>query len=186
MTLYEIFIIAFALALDAFAVAIAAGTFFGKVTRRQNFRLSFHFGLFQFLMPIIGWLCGSELVRFIADYDHWIAFFVLSAIGCRMIYNAVNLNQNISKDISRGWSLVGLSVATSLDALAVGFSLGIIQQEIVFPSIIIGLVASSMTIIGLKSGEKLSQKYGIRAQTLAGLVLIGIGIKIVFDHYVLV
>jgi manganese efflux pump family protein len=133
-------------------------------------------------MPIIGWFCGSGIVSLIADYDHWIAFIILSVIGGRMIYNAMSIEQKISKDISKGWSLVSLSLATSIDALAVGFSLGIIQEGIVFPSVIIGIVAAIMTLIGLKSGERLSQHYGTKAETIAGLVLIGIGIKIVFDH----
>ncbi|MFH1051050.1 MAG: manganese efflux pump MntP family protein [bacterium] len=183
MEIYLVILIAFALAIDAFAVSFAAGTYFGKATSRQKFRLSFHFGLFQFLMPILGWIAGSEVVKIIEKYDHWVAFVILVIIGGKMIFDALMNGTNVlTKDITKGFSLINLSVATSIDALAVGFSLGIVNSEIIFPSIVIGVVASSMSLIGIKAGEKLSSFFGRKIAVLGGVVLILIGIHIIFNH----
>ncbi len=169
--------------MDAFAVAISAGAYYVKTTNGQRFRLSFHFGLFQFLMPIIGWFLGVEIVELIDEYDHWIAMIILSIIGIKMIYDGINNSENlVKKDISKGWALILLSIATSIDALAVGFSIGIIQERIIIPSIMIGIVAGILTLIGIWLGEKLSFKYGKRISILGGLILIIIGIKILNEH----
>ncbi len=184
MELYLVILIAFALAIDAFAVSFAAGAYFGKATQRQKFRLSFHFGLFQFLMPIIGWFAGSEIVKIIEQYDHWVAFVVLSIIGSKMIYDAMNNSSNVlTQDISKGFKLINLSIATSIDALAVGFSLGLVNSEIIIPSIIIGIVAATMSLIGIKAGEKLASFFGRKISVLGGVVLILIGIHIMLSHF---
>ena len=175
--------IAFALAIDAFAVSFAAGAYFGRATQRQKFRLSFHFGLFQFLMPIIGWIAGSEVVKIIENFDHWLALLILVIIGGKMIFDSIaNGTHVLNKDISKGLSLINLSIATSLDALAVGFSLGIVNSDIIIPSIIIGIVAASMSLVGIKSGEKLSSFFGRKIAIIGGIVLILIGLHIVLDH----
>jgi putative Mn2+ efflux pump MntP len=179
----EIFFIAFALAIDAFAVSFAAGSYFGKATAHQKFRLSFHFGLFQFFMPIAGWLAGSEIVTVIEDYDHWIACIILFIIGAKMIKDAISGEEGrISKDISKGFSLINLSVATSIDALAVGFGIGILKGDILFPSVIIGIVAASLSLVGIKLGERISLKFGSRVAAFGGVILILIGLNIVFSH----
>jgi manganese efflux pump family protein len=183
MSFYYIILIAFALAIDAFAVSMAAGSFWGKSTARQKFRLSFHFGLFQFFMPLVGWLAGNEIVGLISEYDHWLAFAVLAAVGIKMIEGGIKGSENsITKDVSRGWVLVSLAIATSIDALAVGFSIGIIGDGIFFPSLIIGIVAAAMSLVGIKSGEKLSKKFGQRVQIAGGIVLLAIGAKILIEH----
>jgi putative Mn2+ efflux pump MntP len=183
MEIFYIIPIAFALAIDAFAVSVAAGSYFGKTSSRQKFRLSFHFGLFQFAMPIAGWFAGAEIVGILADFDHWLAFGILAAIGGKMLADSFSSKTDIiDKDITRGLTLVGLAVATSIDALAVGFGMGIIQAEILFPSIIIGIVAAAMSLIGIKFGEKLSLRFGKRLQALGGIVLILIGMEIVAEH----
>lgn len=183
MNFVFIIFIAFALALDAFAVSVAAAAFLGQLGGRQKFRLSFHFGLFQFMMPLLGWLAGSNIVRYIARYDHWIAFTILAVIGVKMIVDANHPEmRHFSKDITRGWSLVTLSVATSIDALAVGFSIGIIKDHILLPAVIIGLVAAGMSLIGMKLGILLSQKFGQKISVVGGIVLILIGFHIVVDH----
>ncbi len=176
-------LIALALALDAFAVAIAAGAYYVKASNHQRFRLSFHFGLFQFIMPILGWFSGIEIVEIIEIFDHWIAMIILSIIGIKMIYEGLNNSENIiKKDVSKGWSLILLSIATSIDAFAVGFSIGIIKGTIIVPSIMIGIVASLMTLFGLWIGEKLSFKFGKRISVIGGLILIIIGFKILNEH----
>ena len=183
MNILLIILIAFALAIDAFAVSLGAGAYFRETTARQKFRLSFHFGLFQLIMPIIGWLAGSGLSKFIENFDHWLALGILSIIGINMIRNSMKKQEEkINKDISRGFSLISLSVATSIDALAVGFSIGIINVSIFLPAIIIGIVAASMTLIGIKLGEILSLKFGKTMEIIGGCILILIGLNIVLEH----
>ncbi len=184
MNLIEVIGIAFGLAMDAFAVAIAVGSRLEKLTFRPLFRLSFHFGLFQFLMPIIGWFCGSRIAVYIRDFDHWIAFGLLGIIGGKMIYESFSRKSELNalRDPTRKWSLIMLSLATSIDALAVGLSLAMIDVEIFSASIIIGIVAAGMTLIGLFSGRKLGELFGRRMELLGGLVLIAIGVKILLEH----
>ena len=177
-----IILIAFALAMDAFAVSLAGAVYLGKTNRRQKFRLSFHFGLFQFLMPLIGWMLGASIEQYVRDYDHWIAFAILMLIGAKMCYDAFSEERTVNKDISKGWSLVALSVATSIDAMAVGFSYGVIDRDILFPAIIIGLVASGMSLFGIKLGEKLSVKFGSNAALIGGIVLMFIAANILREH----
>lgn len=173
--------IAFALAMDAFSVSVGAGAYFRKTSRRQKFRLSFHFGLFQFLMPMVGWLVGKQIVGIVANYDHWIAFVILCLLGGKMLLDS-RRTKLITEDITRGWKLVGLSVATSLDALAVGFSVSLLDMQIFAMSIVIGLVASGMTLLGIFLGERLSFHLGRWAGSFAGVILILIGMQIVLHH----
>jgi putative Mn2+ efflux pump MntP len=171
------------LALDAFAVSIAGGAYFGKSSSRQKFRLSFHFGLFQFMMPIIGWFAGARFVSITKDYDHWIAFIILLAIGIKMIMDSLKGDDEIiSKDISKGINLVSLAFATSIDALAVGFSFGIMNHDIFFASVIIGITAALMSLIGIKIGEVMSVKYGNKVGLAGGIILIILGLNILYEH----
>lgn len=177
--------IALGLAMDAFAVAIGTGLQLCVVSRRQTFRMAFHFGLFQFLMPIVGWLAGLTLVDLIAPVDHWIAFGLLAFIGGKMIYEAFAHKDDESADScdpTRGWSLVGLSVATSIDALAVGLSLAVLGLDIWYPAIVIGIVAGALTVLGLELGCRFGSLLGKRMEVVGGLVLIGIGVKILVEH----
>lgn len=184
MDFVTVLLIAFALAIDAFAVALSTGAYLVKASARQTFRLSFHFGLFQFLMPILGWLAGSTLVQWIAAFDHWIAFVLLAAIGGKMIHAGAggDGDAGVRSDVTRGGSLVSLSVATSIDALAVGLSLSFLGTDIVYPSVVIGIVAAVMTILGMRLGERLSARFGRRMEFAGGVVLVLIGARIVLEH----
>jgi len=175
-------LIAVALGIDAFAVSLSAGAYLVRADVRQTFRLSFHFGLFQFFMPILGWLAGAEIADVIKDLDHWVAFGLLALIGGKMIKESLQKAERIKRDVTRGWSLVALSVATSIDALAVGFSLSLIGMRIVFPSVLIGVVASMMSLVGVRMGERVSGMIGRRVEFVGGLVLILIGVRIVLEH----
>jgi putative Mn2+ efflux pump MntP len=175
------FLVAFALAIDAFSVSIGAGAYFRKTSKRQKFRLSFHFGLFQFVMPILGWFAGKQIVGIVENYDHWIAFVILCLLGGKMLLES-RKTKPITEDITRGWKLIGLSVATSLDALAVGFSVSFLVRQIFAMSIVIGLVASGMTLLGIFLGERLSFHFGRWAGSFAGAILILIGMQIVLHH----
>jgi putative Mn2+ efflux pump MntP len=157
--------LALALAMDAFAVALGTGTTLSRLTGRHLFRLGFHFGLFQALMPIIGWLAGQTIVQYIASWDHWIAFFLLAIIGGRMIHEAGSDEEKPEdRDPTRGLSLVLLSIATSIDALAVGFSLSVIGVSIWVPALIIGLVAGGLTIIGMLMGKRFGDRWGAKVE----------------------
>lgn len=178
--------IAFGLAMDAFAVAIAVGSRLKRPSIRQFFRLSFHFGLFQFLMPIIGWLGGSQIARLVQSWDHWLAFGLLAVIGSKMIYESFGKHDPDFKlaDPTRRWSLIVLSVATSIDALAVGLSIAMLEVRIIRASIIIGIVAAAMTSVGMLFGGRLGARFGKAMEFCGGLILIGIGIKILLAHTV--
>jgi putative Mn2+ efflux pump MntP len=171
--------------MDAFAVAIVTGLTVKPLTKRHVFRLAFHFGLFQFFMPIIGWAAGTALQKHIADFDHWLAFGLLSFIGGKMMWSSLHgekQEQNSRYDPTSGWQLVMLSVATSIDALAVGLSMGLIGSAIIKPALIIGVVAAGFTTIGMALGKKIGSVWGKRVEIAGGLILIAIGVKIVIEH----
>lgn len=178
--------IALALAMDAFAVALAAGAVVNPLTRRHLFRLGFHFGLFQALMPIAGWLVGMAVQKWIAAYDHWIAFGLLAVVGGRMILEAFDEEKDkASSDPTRGLTMVMLSVATSIDALAVGLSLAMLSVSVWLPAAVIGVVAGVLTVCGMLLGRRLGANWGRRVEVCGGLVLCVIGVKILLEHTVL-
>jgi putative Mn2+ efflux pump MntP len=175
--------LAAALAMDAFAVSMCAGAALPRISGRHYFRLSFHFGLFQFMMPVLGWLAGSAIHNILSAFDHWIAFGLLFLVGGKMILESFRRPEaKIHSDPTRGFSLLALSVATSIDALAVGLSLAFLSINIWWPSVIIGLVAALATATGLKIGDALGKAAGRRAELLGGLIIIAIGLKILTDH----
>ncbi len=175
--------IALALAMDAFAVAIGVSLTVAPLTGRHFFRLGFHFGLFQALMPVIGWLAGITVQKQLAAFDHWLAFGLLAFVGSKMIHEALkDEEQRKTGDPTRGLSLVVLSVATSIDALAVGLSLGMLGVSIWRPAAVIGLVAGLLTLIGMLLGRRIGSLWGRKVEVLGGLILIGIGCKILFEH----
>lgn len=186
MNIIETLIIACGLAMDAFSVSISAGMAVKKPDAGHYFRLSFHFGLFQFMMPVIGYLAGRHIERYIRDYDHWLAFALLAFIGVRMIYAALFGDEGETKfeerDPSRGWTLVVLSVATSIDALAVGLSLGVLGRAILLPSVIIGVTCALFSLAGVYIGKRTGALMGRRAEALGGAMLVLIGLKILMDH----
>jgi len=176
--------IAIGLAMDAFAVSIAAGLTLKHVDARQTVRLAWHFGLFQAFMPVIGWFAGRSVERWIAPVDHWIAFALLATIGGRMIYESFSDHddERPAVDPTRGWSLVVLSVATSIDALAVGLSLALLGVSIWLPALVIGVVAFVFTAVGLHVGRRFGTLLGRRVETVGGVVLIVIGLRILIEH----
>lgn len=175
--------LAVALAMDALAVALATGLALPVMTKRHLFRLGWHFGLFQALMPILGWLAGLTVQKWIAAFDHWLAFGLLVFVGVRMLREAGQDNASSGPaDPTRGWSLILLSVATSIDALAVGLSLAMLGIPIWWPALVIGLVAAALTVTGMLLGRRLAHQWGGWVEKMGGLVLIGIGLKILWQH----
>ena len=175
--------IAFALGIDAFVVSLSTGAYLVRADARQTFRMSFHFGLFQALMPVLGWLAGSGFADIIRDVDHWVAFMLLGIVGGRMIWNSFHgASDDIMRDLTRGWSLISLSIATSIDALAVGLSLSLIDVHIAIPAIVIGVVAGVMSLVGIRLGERVSGRFGTHMEFIGGVILVLIGARIVFEH----
>lgn len=165
--------------MDAFAVALAVSSGLCFVTFRHMFRLTWHFGLFQSLMTLVGWVGGESVSGFLGGLNNWIAFGLLVFLGVKMVKESWDSEKRVQGfDPTRGWSLVGLSVATSLDALAVGISFSLIGMSILWPSLIIGIIAFLMTLIGMKIGHRVGKNLGEWAERAGGIVLIAIGAKI--------
>jgi len=161
LSFIEIVLVALALAMDAFAVSIASGTNSNFKGNRAFIRLAFHLGWFQFLMPVIGWFAGSTFSYYISSFDHWIALILLSFVGFKMIKSAFSSDENKGlKDPSKGKMLVLLSVATSIDALAIGFSIALLGIDIWYPATIIGIITGTLSFIGIKAGNFLGNKFG--------------------------
>jgi putative Mn2+ efflux pump MntP len=180
----SIFFIAVGLSVDCFAVALG-----GSVAAREHYwlrtvRVALSFGFFQALMPVLGWLAGRTVVDYIADYDHWVAFVLLAAVSGRMFWEAFHHGENREKelDITRGFLLITLSIATSIDALAVGLSFAFIRVDIAVASPIIGVVAFIATIIGFVLGKKAGKLISKRAEIIGGVILLVIAFRILLGH----
>jgi manganese efflux pump family protein len=183
MPLYEVILIALGLAADAFAVSVAVGSTGATHGHRSMLRLSFHFGLFQCIMPILGWLAGLSIAHYVQSVDHWIVFGLLLWVAIHMLRSAGEDHELVmQQDPSRGVMLVVLSVATSLDALAIGLSLALLHVSIWYPSVVIGIITGAMSLVGILLGQRFSRKFGRRAAQGGGVMLILIGIRILLAH----
>ncbi len=176
-------VIAFGLAMDALAVSLGIGTTGQANSKRARFRLAFHFGFFQAGMTLLGWLAGSTISGFISQFDHWIAMALLGYVGVNMVRSGFHPDQETySTDPSRGKTLMMLCVATSLDAMAVGLSMAMLHADVVVPSIIIGVITLGLSAAGLLAGARLGEAFGKKMEIAGGLLLIGMGLRIVFLH----
>jgi manganese efflux pump family protein len=174
---------AIALGTDAFAVSAAVAAALKRLTARHTFRLTWHFGLFQSMMTIIGWSGGSALATFASGMNLWIAAGILFFLGFKMIYESGDSEHRTEAyDPTRGWSLVALSVATSIDALAVGISLSLIGVPIWIPALWIGIAASAMSFIGTRLGRHAGTILGKWAERAGGIVLIAIGVRVLVAY----
>ncbi len=183
MGFFALMMIALGLGMDCFAVSLGIGTARTCKSFRPFFRLCFHFGLFQGGMALLGYLAGSTIAPLIESVDHWIAMGLLAFVGIRMIKGGMNPEaETYCDDPSKGWTLVMLAVATSIDALAVGLSFAFLQVDIVPASLTIGITSTIMSIIGLTIGHGLGTAFGKRMEIIGGLILNGIGINIVISH----
>jgi putative Mn2+ efflux pump MntP len=177
--------IAVALAMDCFAITLGLACGARGLTMKQAVRMAAYFGGFQFLMPVAGWFAGDRLLSLIKDFDHWIAFGLLALIGGRMIYESFGMSEEekaCRPDQTQGTRLLVLALATSIDALAVGLSLGVIRTSILYPAVVIGATSFALTVAGAKLGPVLGRIVGRRAELVGGLILFGIGAKILVEH----
>lgn len=183
MDIITAFFIALGLAMDAFAVSVASGLTIKSLRVRHALRISLFFGLFQAVMPVAGWLAGLALKDFVEKVDHWVAFAILAFIGTKMIYEASVFERTERKtDALSTTVLVGLSVATSIDALAVGVTFAFLDIVIVTPVVIIGLVTFFMSYSGVCIGRRFGNVSEKKIEVLGGLILIAIGLKILIEH----
>jgi putative Mn2+ efflux pump MntP len=184
MPFWTIFLIAIGLAMDCFAVSLGVGTAGTATGPRSKFRLFFHFGLFQGGMTLLGWLAGKTVVTYISNIDHWVAFGLLAFVGVRMIHSGLRKEgeEPAIPDPSRGMTLVMLSVATSIDALAVGLSLALMEVNVFWSALVIGGVSAALSLVGLSLGNQLGQRFGKTMEVIGGLILIGIGLRVLITH----
>jgi putative Mn2+ efflux pump MntP len=186
MPFWTIFLIAIGLAMDCFAVSLGVGTAGTATGPRPTFRLFFHFGLFQGGMTLLGWLAGKTVVTYVASVDHWVAFALLAFVGVRMIRGGLQKagEEPAIPDPSRGLTLVMLSIATSIDALAVGLSLALLDVNVFWSALLIGGVSAVLSLVGLLLGNQLGLRFGKSMEILGGMILIAIGLRVVITHLI--
>jgi putative Mn2+ efflux pump MntP len=185
MDMPTVMLIAVGLAMDCFAISITNGIAMKNTGINDALKIAIFFGLFQAGMPIIGWLAGLGVIEFISSFDHWIAFGLLSVIGGKMIYESTKIEPKKTQvKIQRISILLMLSIATRIDALAVGLSFAFLRVAIVIPIIVIGTVTFMLSFIGVFAGNRFGRFFGKRIETVSGLILIGIGIKILAEHLI--
>jgi putative Mn2+ efflux pump MntP len=183
MDIASLFLIAIGLAMDVFALSLGVGTSCYGTSWHCRLRMAFHFGLFQGGMTLLGWLAGKQISEFISKFDHWVAFALLVFVGIRMLHSGFDPNgESHPVDPSRGMTLILLSLAASLDALAVGLSLAFLEGDILISSLVIGGVSLILSIVGTAFGRSLGFRFGKRTEIFGGLLLIAIGIRIVITH----
>jgi putative Mn2+ efflux pump MntP len=187
MSTFKLLVIAVALAMDAFAVSVAVGTSLKNISSRQIFRLSWHFGFFQAAMPVLGWCAGLTIREQIEQYDHWIAFALLAFVGSHMIreaFSGEDGEKHRKKDPTKGASLVMLSLATSIDALAIGLSLSLLKISIWYPAFFIGITAGLFTLAGMHIGSRIGSmtRFSHYGEAIGGIVLFLIAFNILYEH----
>lgn len=184
MPIWTILLIAIGLAMDCFAVSLGVGTAGTATGPRPTFRLFFHFGLFQAGMTLLGWLAGKTVVTYISNIDHWVAFILLAFVGGRMIRSGLRKEGEAPSipDPSRGLTLVMLSVATSIDALAVGLSLALLSVNVLWAALLIGGVSALLSLVGLMVGNQLGLRFGKTMEVIGGVILILIGMRVLITH----
>lgn len=183
MELITIIVIAVGLAMDAFVVSIISGSAYRQLHVKHALRMALSFGVFQAFMPLIGSLAGLSLKDYIQNYDHWVAFALLAAVGGKMIYESFKIKSvKENPDPSNIFVLLVLSIATSIDALAIGITLSFITSSIALAAAIIGLITFVLSYAGVLIGKRFGHFFENRIEALGGLVLIGIGVKIMCEH----
>ncbi|MDO4815701.1 MAG: manganese efflux pump MntP family protein [Bacillota bacterium] len=182
MGFLDLFLIAVALSMDAFAVSVCKGLSVGKLKPKHSLIAGAYFGGFQALMPVVGFLLGFKFEKFIVSVDHWIAFVLLAVIGANMIKEALGGDED-EVDSSFGFkAMLPMAVATSIDALAVGITFAFLNVSIVKAAALIGITTFVLSAIGVVVGNLFGAKYKSKAELLGGIVLILIGLKILLEH----
>ncbi|MEM2920896.1 MAG: manganese efflux pump MntP family protein [Candidatus Bathyarchaeia archaeon] len=175
-------LVAVSLAMDAFSVSIAHGLVNRSFKSINAMKLGISFGLFQTFMPILGWLAGINVVELISGFDHWVAFGLLAFIGARMIYESVRDRPvKLVNSLTVG-ALLLLSIATSIDALAVGLSLSFLRVPILAPAALAGITTFSLSFLGVYFGSRFGRLLGNKVELIGGAILLCIGLRILLEH----
>lgn len=182
MTLFELILLAFGLSFDTFAVSVSTGLTISRIKFLQGVRIALVLAFFQSLMPLMGWLGGSQVEKYLDDYDHWIAFGLLAILGIKMITDAFKKSEEKNFNPMLFSVLVVMALATSIDALVVGVSLAFTNANIWLALLIIGAITFLVAMIGMLLGKNVNGKFGKKAEILGGVILIGIGLKILLGH----
>ena len=171
--------------MDAFAVSIVSGIAYKRLEVKHALRIAVFFGGFQALMPLVGYLAALSIKEYITGYDHWVAFGLLSAVGGKMIYESFKIKPtNGNFNPANIFVLLVLSVATSIDALAVGVTLSFITSSVIIAAAIIGLVTFALSYIGVFIGGRFGHFFENKIEAIGGLILIGLGLKILLEHLI--
>lgn len=179
----ELILLALGLAMDAFAVSVASGIAFRNFRIQHALRMALAFGLFQAIMPIVGWMAGRTLQQLVTGVDHWIAFVLLACIGAKMVYEAYRIEEAEQAGNPFAFAaLLLLALATSIDALAVGITFAMLKTAIIGPVAVIGSITFVLCLAGVYVGEAFGHFFEKRIEIFGGLVLIGIGLKILVQH----
>ena len=183
MSIIEIALIGVGLAMDSFAVSICKGLAMRRMNYKKAIIIAAFFGVFQALMPALGYVLGTTFANKIAAIDHWIAFILLALIGANMIKEALSSDDDECQDDSlRLGDLIMLSIATSIDALAVGITFAFFNVSLLLSVSMIGIITFIICVIGVKVGNVFGEKYKSKAELAGGLILIVMGAKILIDH----
>lgn len=185
MDIFSLLLIALSLSMDCFAIALGISCSGKRISRAMVLRVAAAFGIAQAVMPAIGWLAGRSLINIISGYDHWVVFGLLLAVGIHMLWESFRGEEAGEKlDLTRGWALISLAVITSIDALATGLALAFQQVNIAVAAIAIGAVTFIVVIAGFVIGGRVGALLGRWAGVLGGLILIGIGTRVLIEHLV--
>ena len=182
MGILEILLVSIGLAMDAFAVSICKGLSMKKMNWKNAIIVGLYFGIFQALMPIIGYFLGSTFESFVTQIDHWIAFGLLGFIGINMLKEAFSKDSENCNDSIDFKTMIILAIATSIDALAVGITFAFLKVNVILAATMIGVLTFLISVLGIKIGNKFGDKYERKAETVGGLILIFMGIKILLEH----
>ncbi len=183
MDFITIFLIAIGLSFDTFAVSITSGLTIKNIRFWQGVKIAITLAFFQALMPLIGWFFGKQIESLISNYDHWIAFGLLALLGFKMVYESLsNEKENSNFNPLDPLILIGMAIATSIDALVVGISFAFINMNIYWSILIIGTVTFIVAMIGMLFGKKVGGRLGKRMEIIGGFILVGIGLKILLSH----
>jgi len=183
MDFITLLLIAIGLSFDTFAASVSTGLSISHIRFWQGVRVALILAFFQSLMPLTGWFAGKQVASLISDYDHWIAFGLLGALGLKMIYESFEQeSKQESVDPLRFTFLVGIAIATSIDALVVGVSFAFMEMNIFWSVFVIGAVTFLVSMIGMLFGKQAGGWFGKKMEIVGGLILIGIGVKILIEH----
>lgn len=177
-----IFLVAIGLCFDTFAVSISSGVAKQEIIFRDALKIAFILAFFQSAMPLAGWGLGEQVKSLISDYDHWVAFSILFLLGLKMIFESFKKEKKKDFDPLKGWIMVSMAIATSIDALAVGVSFSFVNIPILISALIIGFVTFMASMLGILFGKKTGKYFGKKIEITGGIILILIGVKILIEH----